>query len=138
MAPISRRIVFDLITLRTLAGVSGSLLAALSVACGAFAAHALRTTLEPGSLALWQTAVHYQFIHALALLVVAAFSGSPSRLAEKVAVIAFLCGVVLFSGSLYALALGATHGIGVITPVGGAAFLIGWIALAVTFLRKSA
>lgn len=99
---------------------------ASAVLLGAFGAHALRAVLDARSQELWHTAVGYHIWHALALtLAVGLGRGRSGRLA----VAAFASGIVLFSGSLYALALGAPHGVGVITPFGGLAFVIGWIAL---------
>jgi uncharacterized membrane protein YgdD (TMEM256/DUF423 family) len=106
----------------------GSLSAALSVILGAFGAHALKDTLAPDQLAVWNTAVHYHALHALALI---AF-GVIAELRHMRALPAwcFLAGTVLFSGSLYALALGAPRWSGAITPFGGVAFITGWLALA--------
>lgn len=102
-----------------LAGASGVLL-------GAFGAHALRGHLDASAMGWWQTAVQYQLWHALALaLAVHAGRGR----ARRWAVLAFAIGIVLFSGSLYALALGAPRWVGVITPFGGLALVIGWLAL---------
>ncbi len=98
-----------------------------AVLLGAFGAHALSGHLATQAMSIWHTAVDYQFWHALALAL-AAFAAPPGR-ARELALRAFAIGIVLFSGSLYALALGAPHWIGVITPLGGIAFIIGWIAL---------
>jgi uncharacterized membrane protein YgdD (TMEM256/DUF423 family) len=116
------------------AGVAGALAAALAVGLGAFGAHALRATLGPDDLAVWRTAVDYQFWHALGLLVVALVAQrSPSTL--RVTTIAFIGGIVLFCASLYALALGAPRALGMLTPVGGVAFIVGWMSLAMALLR---
>ena len=106
---------------------------ALAVMLGAFGAHALRGQLDVQALEVWHTAVNYQFWHALALLGLAAAPASRWRLA---AVFAFSAGVVLFCGSLYALALGAPRLIGAITPVGGVALIAGWMCLGVCFSRR--
>ncbi len=111
------------------AGITAAVLGALAVACGAFAAHALRAQLGADALATWRTAVDYQFWHALALAVAALRMGE-GGMPARVAALAFVTGCVLFCGSLYALALGAPRGLGMVTPFGGVAFLIGWIALA--------
>ncbi|HEX5305168.1 MAG TPA: DUF423 domain-containing protein [Dyella sp.] len=109
-----------------LAGASGVLL-------GAFGAHALRARLDGAAMGWWQTAVQYQLWHALALaLAVHAGRGRAGR----VATMAFAIGIVVFSGSLYAMALGAPRWFGAITPLGGVAFVVGWIALALA-LRRS-
>lgn len=118
--------------------VTASLLGALAVVLGAFGAHALRNVLDDKSLAIWQTAVDYQFRHVLALLAVGLLARAPATRATSVAAIAFVIGIVLFSGSLYALAFGAPRAIGVITPLGGVALIAGWLALAWAVLRRGA
>jgi len=105
-----------------------ALFGATGVMLGAFGAHALRAQLDAAALQTWHTAVEYQFWHALALLLVATQWRS-LRHAHWIAWM-FSAGVVLFCGSLYALALGAPHVVGVITPIGGAAFIAGWLLLA--------
>ncbi|MFN8652533.1 MAG: DUF423 domain-containing protein [Gemmatimonadales bacterium] len=103
----------------------------LSVAAGAFGAHALRARLEPDLLAVFETGARYQMYHALALFVCAwqlTQGGSPWAARAGWA---FIAGTLLFSGSLYALALTGTRGLGAITPFGGVCFLAGWIMLAV-------
>jgi uncharacterized membrane protein YgdD (TMEM256/DUF423 family) len=106
----------------------GALSGALSVALGAFGAHALKDTLAPEQLAVWTTAVHYQALHALALI---AFGAVAERWSTRsCAAWCFLIGTLLFSGSLYALSLGAPRWSGAITPFGGVAFIAGWLAFA--------
>lgn len=113
----------------------GSISALLAVAAGAFGAHALRGRLGPGPLATFETGVRYQMFHALGLLGVAwAASHLPGRLAAAAGWL-FVAGTVLFSGSLYLLALGGARWLGAVTPVGGAAFLAGWACLAWAALR---
>ena len=122
-------------------GLAGAFYGASGVLLGAFGAHALKNTLSPASLETWQTAVSYQLIHALALLAVflmvrqSAMSGAEISLAVKIAGWGFLIGVVLFSGSLYALCFGAGALFGPITPLGGVSFIVGWIALAVAIWK---
>lgn len=102
-----------------------ALLCFFAVALGAFGAHALRgTLLANGTTEVWKTAVLYHFIHALALLVLALLP-SASRAASSL----FIAGIVLFSGSLYLLALTNVQWLGVITPLGGLCFLAGWACL---------
>jgi len=113
------------------AGIAAALGGAVAVVLGAFGAHALSASLDERALATWHTAVEYQFWHALALLVIAAMASHRATTSLRAAAIAFVAGIVLFSGSLYALALGAPRWIGAITPVGGVAFVVGWIALAI-------
>lgn len=109
----------------------GALSSLVSVAAGAFGAHALRARLTPELLAVFETAARYQMYHALALLAVAwATTRWPGALAVWAGWL-FLAGTVLFSGSLYALALTGVRGLGAITPLGGVAFLAGWLCLLV-------
>jgi uncharacterized membrane protein YgdD (TMEM256/DUF423 family) len=116
--------------------VLGALLAALAVALGAFGAHALKARLSVEMAALWQTAVQYHFWHALGVLVIGVLAfHQPQNGWLAAAALALAVGIALFSGSLYALALGAPRGLGAITPVGGIALLIGWLALAFAALR---
>ena len=110
---------------------AGAVLGAAAVALGAFGAHALRASLDAAALATWHTAVEYQFWHALALLATGLFAQRGDGRALRVAVTAFSIGCLLFCASLYALALGAPRWIGAITPLGGVAFIVGWLALAV-------
>jgi uncharacterized membrane protein YgdD (TMEM256/DUF423 family) len=108
-----------------------ALLMALAVAAGAFGAHALKARLGPDNAQVWQTAVQYHGWHALGLLAVGLFAiHVPERSGIALAGWAFVAGIVLFSGSLYALALTGVRTLGAITPLGGVAFLIGWLALA--------
>jgi uncharacterized membrane protein YgdD (TMEM256/DUF423 family) len=108
----------------------------LSVCLGAFAAHGLKHQIPPESLAIWQTGVQYQMHHALALLAVGLLYQTQASKALKLSGLAFILGSFLFSGSLYALALGASKALGVITPLGGLTFLVGWAALVVHALRR--
>jgi uncharacterized membrane protein YgdD (TMEM256/DUF423 family) len=112
----------------------GALTAAAAVALGAFGAHALKETLEPEQLEIWHTAVQYQVLHALALIIFGLYRGRhPS---SNLPGWAFLVGSVCFSGSLYGLALGGPRFLGPITPLGGLAFLFGWILLGLAALRQ--
>jgi uncharacterized membrane protein YgdD (TMEM256/DUF423 family) len=113
----------------------GSISALIAVAAGAFGAHALRARFRPDLLAAFETGVRYQMFHALGLLGVA---WAASRLPRGLAAAAgwlFVAGTVLFSGSLYLLALTGARWLGAVTPVGGAAFLAGWACLAWAALR---
>ena len=112
-----------------LIGVAG----AGAVLMGAFGAHALRGVFDAPHSELWHTAVNYHVWHALALALAVGLGRGRSG---RVAVAAFALGIVLFSGSLYALALGAPRWTGIITPFGGVAFISGWIALGLS-LRTS-
>jgi uncharacterized membrane protein YgdD (TMEM256/DUF423 family) len=114
----------------------GALLAAAGVATGAFGAHALKARLSPDMLAIWQTGVQYHLWHALGMILVGLCAALiPDGPWLRAAGALFLAGVALFSGSLYALALGAPRGLGAVTPIGGLAFLLGWLSLAVAALR---
>lgn len=118
----------------TLAALNG----AVAVALGAFGAHALKARLGPDLLAVWQTAVQYHFVHLLALALCGVLALRPPVAADawlNGAAIAFLLGMLLFSGSLYALALTGVRGLGAITPLGGVAFIIGWLLLTVSLWR---
>ena len=113
----------------------GAALAGIAVAAGAFGAHGLRARLEPDMLAVFETAVRYQMYHALALLAVAwAITRWPAGNAQLAGWL-FVAGIVVFSGSLYVLALSGTRWLGAITPVGGVCFLAGWGVLAWTMWR---
>jgi uncharacterized membrane protein YgdD (TMEM256/DUF423 family) len=108
----------------------------ISVAAGAFGAHALKSRLAPDLLAVFETGARYQMFHALALV---AAGWATSRYPGTAAALAgwlFLAGTVLFSGSLYALAFTGVRGLGAVTPLGGVAFLGGWAALALAALRR--
>jgi len=111
-----------------------ALLLALATACGAFGAHALKSQLPPERLQVWDTAVRYQFFQALGLLAVGLTlrvlgAAAPPRAAGLVRTAAVLIatGVVLFCGSLYALALGAPRALGLLTPLGGVAWIAAWV-----------
>lgn len=111
----------------------GALLAGLSVAAGAFGAHALRGRLDAADLATFETAARYQMYHALALLLAGWQAARFPGRAVSWAVRGFVAGIVLFSGSLYALVLLDLRWMGAITPLGGLAFVSGWASLAVAF-----
>jgi uncharacterized membrane protein YgdD (TMEM256/DUF423 family) len=108
--------------------VWGAILAFLAVGLGAFGAHALRDRLAPESLTVYQTGVQYQIIHALALLALSALA-ERTRFAAVIGWL-FIFGVLIFSGSLYLLAITGERWLGAITPIGGLCFLSGWAAFA--------
>jgi uncharacterized membrane protein YgdD (TMEM256/DUF423 family) len=110
--------------------LAGAIAMFLGVAAGAFGAHGLKARLPAERLAIFETAARYQMIHALALLLLAALARQLAGPGVHVAGWAFLSGIVVFSGSLYLLALTGITRFGAITPVGGALFLLGWAALA--------
>ncbi|MDC1287422.1 DUF423 domain-containing protein [Gammaproteobacteria bacterium] len=116
---------------------AGAGFALLAVILGAFAAHGLKAILDAQQLALFETASRYQMYHALALLVVGVMLTNPqfSRRLLKYAAVAFILGIILFSGSLYLLALFGVSWLGAITPIGGIAFLAGWLVTMVAALK---
>jgi uncharacterized membrane protein YgdD (TMEM256/DUF423 family) len=110
----------------------GALSCLISVAAGAFGAHALRARLSPEYLIVFETAARYQMYHGLALFAVAWASARwPGPLPQWAGWL-FMSGTLLFSGSLYALALTGVRWLGAITPVGGVALLVGWVCLALS------
>lgn len=109
---------------------TGALFAGLGVAAGAFGAHGLRAMLAEPLLLVYETAVRYQIYHALALIALAALA--PRLPARRVRITGglFVAGILLFSGSLYLLALTGERPLGMLTPIGGTCFLAGWVSLA--------
>lgn len=115
----------------------GALLGGLAVALGAFGAHALRGIIADNLLETYETGVKYHFYHALALLVVALLVGRwPQSNLPTIAGWLFVAGIVLFSGSLYLLAYTGIRWLGAITPLGGVAFIAGWLCLALAAWRS--
>ena len=113
----------------------GATSAFIAVAAGAFGAHALRARLSPDLLATFETGARYQMYHALALLAAAwATARWPGSLIQWAGWL-FVIGTVLFSGSLYALALSGVRWLGAVTPFGGVAFLGGWVCLVLAAMR---
>lgn len=108
----------------------GALMGLVGVGLGAFGAHGLRGRLSPEMLAVFETGVRYQMYHALALLATAMLLSRAEGRAVIVAGWSFTAGILIFSGSLYALTLTGVTMLGAITPIGGLAFLVGWAALA--------
>lgn len=112
----------------------GALAGFIGVALGAFGAHGLRTRLSAEMLAVFETGVRYQMYHALAILIVALAAARLDGWLIRTAGWLFTVGIVLFSGSLYALALSGITILGAVTPIGGLAFLAGWACLALAGL----
>jgi uncharacterized membrane protein YgdD (TMEM256/DUF423 family) len=110
---------------------------ALAVAFGAFGAHALRETLDTAQLATWQTAVSYLFWHVLAALFAAHYGETAASRPALLAAALFILGSVVFSSTLFAIALGAPRWLGAITPLGGTALITGWLTLAWAVLRRA-
>jgi uncharacterized membrane protein YgdD (TMEM256/DUF423 family) len=121
---------------------TGALCAALAVILGAFGAHSLKAILSPDQLVIFEKGVQYQFYHSFALLVTGivymAFPQKSIRLASTF----FFVGILLFSGSLYAMTLLSTSGIslgpiGIVTPIGGLCFIIGWFLLLAGIMKRN-
>jgi uncharacterized membrane protein YgdD (TMEM256/DUF423 family) len=119
---------------RVLFGV-GAILGFLGVAAGAFGAHAIRERVSPERLDNWKTAADYQLWHALAAIAAAVIAVRWESGAAAVAGWCFIAGVLLLSGSLYALALTDRRKLGAITPIGGVLFLLGWALLVIAAIR---
>ena len=117
-------------------GVAGALLAATAVGAGAFGAHALKAIVSPPMLVVYETAVRYQMYHALGLFVVAWLCrDSNDRWAIKAGWL-FFAGILLFSGSLYIVALAGIPLMGAMTPLGGLAFIAGWLCIVLALWRS--
>jgi uncharacterized membrane protein YgdD (TMEM256/DUF423 family) len=120
---------FNSRTILALVGISG----ALVVVLGAYGAHELNGSLESGLLITFQKGVRYQTVHTLALFGVAAFLiHYPESRGLKIAALAFCLGIILFSGSLYLIVFMGVKSLGLLTPFGGLAFILGWLSLAWT------
>src|SRR5580658_10979486 len=111
---------------------TGAVLLALAVILGAFGAHGLQNRLDDYSRGVYEKAVFYHFLHAMGILVVAvlARTGTFPEHAADIVCWCLLAGIVLFSGSLYVLAVSGNRALGMITPFGGVAFIVGWVVLA--------
>jgi len=112
----------------------------LAVSLGAFGAHGLKSRLEgladgAQRLAWWETAAHYHLTHALAVGLAAFLASRSASTSTVVAGVAFNAGILLFCGSLYAMTLTGIRGLGAVTPIGGVALLVGWLAVLVAAVR---
>ena len=118
--------------------LTGAILMALSVALGAFGAHGLRGRLDAYSMSVYEKAVFYQFIHSLGLLIVSYLpkTGTFSMSAASTVCALLLAGIVIFSGSLYVLAVTGRTWLGAITPIGGLSFIAAWVMLAWYSMRR--
>ncbi len=115
----------------------GALNMAIAVMLGAFGAHGLKNKVTVEQLAWWHTGVEYHVYHALALLILGTLIAAQPQLAiPKGSAWALQIGIVIFSGSLYAMTLGAPRWFGAITPIGGTAFIVGWLWLAYSAWHK--
>ena len=108
----------------------GSLSALVGVAAGAFGAHALQAAVDPGLMEVYETGVRYQLVHALALLAIGLAGGRWPAGRWSIPTWLFAAGTVLFSGSLYLLAITGVRWLGAVTPLGGVCFLAGWLSTA--------
>jgi uncharacterized membrane protein YgdD (TMEM256/DUF423 family) len=108
----------------------GALNAAIAVGAGAFAAHGLRNKLDARALEVFETGARYQMYHAIAMVLAGMLATAAASRGAQTAGWIFQAGIVLFSGSLYALALSGIKGLGAVTPLGGVGFLVGWLWLA--------
>jgi uncharacterized membrane protein YgdD (TMEM256/DUF423 family) len=117
--------------------VIGAVLMALAVGLGAFGAHGLKNRLDAYSLSVYEKAVFYHFVHALGILFAASLARTNGISAAGLARVGWLLliGIILFSGSLYTLAVSGIRGLGAITPLGGLAFIAGWVVLAIEAAR---
>ena len=113
----------------------GALFAFLSVAAGAFGAHALKETLTAYQLGVFDTAVQYQMMHALGLILIGILKHQRPEHKLDSAALLMLAGIIVFSGSLYALSLSGIQWLGAITPLGGVCFLLSWLVLCLSFIR---
>lgn len=119
--------------------IAGAFFTLLSVMLGAFAAHGLKHSLDSYSMGVFQTAVEYQMHHGIGILVVAVLYGFKSFSSRwlSYAAIAFITGCLLFSGSLYLLALSGVKWLGAIAPIGGVAFLLGWLLIIMSAIKSA-
>ncbi|HRK85963.1 DUF423 domain-containing protein [Alcaligenes ammonioxydans] len=113
----------------------GALIMAVGVGLGAFGAHALRAMVDASALATWQTAVLYQLLHGLGLLLIAALGNRLHPAWQSRSAVLMLVGVLIFSGSLYILVLSGVKWLGAITPIGGVAMILAWLCLAFAAVR---
>jgi uncharacterized membrane protein YgdD (TMEM256/DUF423 family) len=113
-----------------------AILGALAVLCGAFAAHGLEARLDAQAREIFETGARYQMYHALAMGLAALAMRGEAVTRARLAAIFFLAGILLFSGSLYLLALTGSGALGLVTPIGGLAFIAGWVALALAALKQ--
>jgi uncharacterized membrane protein YgdD (TMEM256/DUF423 family) len=116
--------------------VIAGLLIALATIFGAFGAHALKGHLTQDKLQVYETAVRYHFLHALGLVAIGILLRTADSDLLRWSAIAVLVGIILFSGSLYLLTFGAPRPLGIVTPFGGLALIVGWILFAVALWKK--
>ena len=115
----------------------GALNLFIAIGAGAFAAHGLKNVLSPEYLDTFKTAADYQVIHGIGMILIGLLNKHTSSAYNTVAATLMLAGIILFSGSLYALTLTGTKWLGIITPFGGVCFLVSWLIIAYYHLRYS-
>lgn len=115
---------------------AGAIAGFLSVGFGAFGAHAIKNSVSSELMTIYQTAVEYQFFHALGLILTGLVFQQHQDKLIKIAGWLMITGIVIFSGSLYVLSLTGIRWLGAITPVGGTAFIAAWLLLAIGSLKK--
>lgn len=121
---------------RTIVAI-GAALGGLAVAIGAFGAHGLRSMVTPDALVIFETGVRYHFYHAIALVLVGIFAiATPGATGIAAAAWCFVAGIAIFSGSLYVMTLTGMRWLGAITPLGGVAFIVGWVLFARAALSR--
>lgn len=122
--------------------IAGALFAMLAVILGAFGAHALKGKMSADMLQVYETGVRYQFYHSFALLITGIVYQAYSGRSIELATLFFIIGIVLFSGSLYAISFMSIKGMsigkfGILTPIGGLFFILGWVQLLIGILKKN-
>ena len=115
--------------------IIGALLSALGIALGAFGSHSLKTKLNPDELVVYDIATRYLMYHALGIISLGILAFNVPESVVEVPVILMLIGIVLFSGSLYLISIKGYTKLGVITPLGGTAFIVSWVLLAINIFK---
>lgn len=116
--------------------IIGALLLALAIIIGAFGSHALKSRIAPEMMLVYKTGVEYHFYHALGILLIGILSFHIQSCLLNWAAVLLMIGILLFSGSLYVLAITGIKWFGAITPFGGISFIIGWVLLALSVWKK--
>lgn len=117
--------------------ITGSVFAFMAVALGAFGAHSLKNVLDDYGMMIWEKAVFYQMIHALAIIFCGVLQNMFLKINFKNAAYSFIAGNILFSGSLYILAISDIKVLGAVTPLGGISFLLGWGLIIYNLTKKT-
>ena len=117
--------------------VYGSFFSLLAIVLGAFGAHGLKNVLDQYSREIYEKAIYYHFIHSLAIILIAILNNQYNNINLSYSVYLFLFGIIIFSGSLYVLAITGIKWLGSITPIGGLLFIFGWVYMIVAFLKHN-